>query len=507
MKLNTWNTLPLLILVALLAYGNIFTQGFVYDDRELVVDNPTVRSLSQVPQNLTSHYWSGSRSQGNLYRPLINISLTIDYAIHGLNPKGYKLSNFALHVLASWAVFLLGTALLANRGVALIAALLFVVHPLHTEAVTSIAGRTELLWTAFALLSLWFWLSSSNIQSEATDRQRYRNTMRFWLALLMWLLALLSKESALLLPVFFFLADLKNMPPGFKPSFASCVKETVVAGLRGRYAAVAMLAVLYLTTRWRILGFFGLGGPAMIPFLDNPLAHADFSIRLYTAPVLFARYVWQHFWPLHLSADYSFNQLPILNSPFSAAALAGLALTSGLLALSWVFWRSRHLLLLPLWIWLLPLLAVSNPLAPIITIYAERLAYFPSAGFVMLAAFAGMAVLGKRFARYDARLLHCGFALLIILLSFLAYRRNKVWNDEPSFFAAMVRDAPQSARAHHNYGHLLMETGKMAEAEKEFMQALQIVPDLAPAHLNLGLLRERAGDLDGAIAKFRQAIL
>lgn len=506
MKWNAWNALPLILLVCILAYGNIFTQQFVYDDRELVTENPAIRQLSQLPQVFASHYWSGSRPAwaGNLYRPLVGASLALDYAVGGLNARVYKVTNFSLHLLCSWLVFLLGRRIACSPQVSLAAALLFAVHPLHTEAVTSIVGRTELLSTLFGLLAIYTWLGIPGSYKEPYSPGGSGEA--YWLALLCLLLALLSKESAVLLPVLFLIADAWRFHAEGQGTYVSALKRALSGGLKCRYWGVAGLLIFYGSLRWKVLGFIGLGGADMIPKMDNPLAHADALNRALTALALFWKYLWQHVWPFGLSADYSFNQIPIVASLMSAEVLAGLLLGLVFLAAGLGFRTGLGRYTLPLWIWVFPLLAASNLLTPVITIYAERLTYLPSAGFALASVMGASAVVQRISSPILRRMVGPAFAAVLLVLSYSAYQRNKVWADEGTFLEAMVRDAPRSARAHHNWGNHLLEIGRVDEAEKEFQAALKIMPELAASHVNLGLIEEGRNNLDAALTEYQRAI-
>src|SRR5262249_48983466 len=144
-----------ILFTTLLCYWNSLLGEFVGDDHIVVERNRDIRSLSYIPKLFHQNYWGeGYEDQGN-YRPLTNVSFAVNYAVGGLEPFGYHLLNVLLHAANGALVFLLIRRYTKHEYLSLAAALLFIVHPVHVEAVSQIAGRTELLAGVFCLLS-WF---------------------------------------------------------------------------------------------------------------------------------------------------------------------------------------------------------------------------------------------------------------------------------------------------------------------------------------------------------------
>src|SRR4051812_17870613 len=176
--------------LAAIVYLNAFGQGFVLDDTRLIRDNVRIRSLSDVPHLFVSSYWGTGGAQA-LYRPLPLATYAVNYAIDGLSTHGYTAVNVALHVSVSLLLMTLVRALGGSVVASGVAGVLFAVHPVHTEAVTGLSGRPELLAAFFVLLAL--------------HLHRRARAARFgaWRAragvLACFACALLSKESAITL--------------------------------------------------------------------------------------------------------------------------------------------------------------------------------------------------------------------------------------------------------------------------------------------------------------------
>src|SRR5574341_516770 len=201
---STFAALALLVLLAGLAYAATLGNGFVYDDITLIGENKLLKRLDSIPQLLVSDWWKGveeqigrvrpddgSPSSGDRrYRPLVAITYVLNYTIGGPAPLGYHLVNALLHAVVSWLLYLVALDLGFSAGASLVAAVLFAVHPLHSEAVAWVVGRPELLMSLGVLAGLWCAIRG------------YR-----WLALAAFVCGLLSKEQAVVLPALVVLAE------------------------------------------------------------------------------------------------------------------------------------------------------------------------------------------------------------------------------------------------------------------------------------------------------------
>ena len=176
-------------------YLNSLHNDFNLDDNAIIKENPLIRTLSNLPKIFVSNYWANTPYEKGvlLYRPLVIATFAVDYALWGNNPFGFHLANLLINVANAALVLLLLAMLFGNQLRPLqlaLAALLFVFHPIHTEAVNMVVGRTELLATMFGLLTFIFYL-------------------RCWqkTAFLTFFLALLSKEIAVTIPIMIFLYE------------------------------------------------------------------------------------------------------------------------------------------------------------------------------------------------------------------------------------------------------------------------------------------------------------
>jgi len=456
----------LLVALAVFPYLNTLGNALVYDDLALTGENDRVRSLDPRPIFLGR---SLERYEVEWYRPLTIYTFALNYAVHGLRPEGYHVVNLALHASTVLLLYRIALGLLPSGTGALVAAGLFATHPIHVEAVAPASGRADLLATFFALLAGWLWL---------TARER-AGTARLAVIALSTLAAFLSKESAVAIGVLL-----------------------VVSSLLGRARS---LSVLLLFT---MLGYFALrvaatGGWLAVPgtsirTLENPLVEAEPAVRLATGGWVLVQYLGLLLAPLTLSADYSFDQIPLITSLADGRLWATFFAMVALSLVLFLSWKRNPALGSFLVLFLVSWVPVSNTILPIGTIKAERLMYLPSA-FLALAA-------GALACHRYRRLTWLVVTPILVAYAARTVARNQDWRSQETLFAATVKTAPRSAKARFNYGTELLGQGRLTEAAREFETALRIAPRYPEAANALGSVFLQKQDLARAEAYFRGAI-
>jgi len=448
--------LGLLIAVVALVYGNSLRNGFTMDDDLYVSGNPQVTAP-------TLRGLFGPHRITKVFRPLTFTSFAVNWFMDRGQPRGFHVVNLLLHAAGACLLYLLLQNLLAlsanGKTVAFAAALLFAVHPIHTEAVSSIVGRAELLAAGF-LISAWL--------------LHLRN--RELPALLCFVAALLSKESAV---AFLPLVVVGDYARGkLRPYF--------------QYAGIAAITAVYLGILWSVQGG-RLGVEALtISRIDNPLAALSPTWRILNALRIDWKYVALQFYPATLSCDYSFNEIPLYfdlrhTLPW---AIAGVALIG---AWIWAVREKRSAWALAGGMYFAGFAATANVVIPSGTIMGERLAYFPSAGFCLLIASA--------WAWPYMRQRRAAWGVLAVIVAALGLRtavRNPDWKDNLSLYSAAVRAVPGSAKMHANLGAAYLEANQRELARKELQTALQIYPNFPQAFESLGLLESRDGNYQAA---------
>jgi Tfp pilus assembly protein PilF len=439
----------LLLAVVALIYGNTLRNEFTMDDGIYVLRN------SQVTQASVQGLFAANKLT-NVFRPVTFATLALNWRLGGARPFGFHLFNLILHACVTWLLFLLLDELLGAspqaKIVAFAAALIFAVHPLHTEAVASISGRAELLAAGFLFAA---WILHLNDQQIP--------------ALICFVLALLSKESAVVFLPLLLVGDYARGK--WKPIL--------------RYALFAGITLLYLGLLWKVQG--RRFGQVTIAQLDNPLAVIPPQWRILNALRVAWKYAELHFYPAKLSCDYSFNTIPIYmdwRHTLPALLLAMAAIGAWI----WAVWKRRSGLILAGGIYLGGFAITANILMPTGTIMGERLAYLPSAGFCLLAA------LGWNWLRGRRRTVAVAAAAAIIAaFGMRTMVRNLDWKDNMSLYSAGVRVSPGSAKMHGNLGGEYQAAVQWDLAASEYETALRINPDYPDVLAAYGLLEAWRG--------------
>ena len=468
----------------------------MFDSASVIGRDPRIRqvTLENIESILTGGYRYDNATVG-LYRPFTTFSYLLNYAVLGNGPRpvGYHRVNLVLHEVNVALVYALGVLILGETAPALALAAIWGLHPLLTESVTNIVGRADLL-AAFGVLA---GLLCHARGAAATGRRGMA-----WLAGLAaaQTVALFSKENGAVLPGVMLLYDLTW------PERAQWRRRAPA------YAAVALpLAVFF----WLRSGF---GMHMLIDYAENPLVSAGFWTARLTAVKVVGKCLWLFLWPAHLSADYSYNAVPLFGWRLSnwedakaliaLAVLLGAALLALLLAVRWR--RTGKPLLFFLVFSFVALAPTSNLIVLIGSIMAERFLYLPSVGLAGCIV-AAVCLLGRRRLlqrRVAAPVAWAALGLVCLVFTGRTHTRNFDWQDSLSLWTSAVDVCPASARPHYNRAiELERIPGRLPEAIAEYREAVRVEPDRADSHDNLGnALSGIPGLLPEAIDEYRAAL-
>lgn len=427
----------------------------------------------------TYSWWGAARADAPGYRPLSTWSFALNHDLAGSRVFSWHAVNVVLHALIAWLVYLLAIDLGARTMGAVAAASLFLVLPIHVEAVAWIVGRAELLATLAYATGLLCVLR----------HRRSRGVGYAVAAALVVALGCFAKENAATLLA--------------APVFAGLVLD---GGERERRRDAGMLAALALGIfAYGAVRFFADGAStasAAGDLLDNPLSLLPLGTRLLGALSVLGRYLALTIWPHPLSVDYSFDAIGIgpgfVADRYTAVALLALG---GLAAAGYAGGRR---VAFPLLLAAASFSLVSNTVLLIGTVMAERLFYLPTLGLVLAVVPAWEAAAAA--AQRGRRALLILFALVCIVYAGSSFRRAYDWRSSVALFESAVRAHPRSARARMELGGAYGRVGRVADAEREFAAAVDVLPTYAAALYNLGNLRARDGRLDDAASAYRRAL-
>ena len=456
----------------MILYLNVLPNTFIFDDWQQVVENPFLRRSDGLRKIFTTGVleFMGPVAVSNFYRPLMHSAFYLMFRLSGLNPAGYHTLSILLHAAICLLVYAVIARLSGRRLTAVVAALLFAAHPVHTEAVAWISAYPELLCAFLTLLVLWLYLRAEQAQGKAR------------VALLMltgpvFLLALLAKEIAVAVPLLLACYELLVRRAPWR---------VALRAVWPAYASFAVAAAGYLAARLHAL-------KALMPASQDPIPAAE---HLWTAVGLFFRYFWVQVWPLELHAFYYLERN---RSPLEPIVLAGLATLLATAVLGWWLYRRRHPEVLAVALYLLPLApAFLLPYSSIGWLMAERYLYLPSVGFCWLLA-AGLIAAADR---WGYRPLGVLFVIVLVACSVRTVLRNRDWADEVAFYQRTVHAFPGFPHAYLNLGEALLRRNRLPEALEATHAAARLSPTYPDPHVNLGLIPLAAGGSGGCHPPF-----
>lgn len=464
----------LIALVAFLVYANTLSHGLVYDDK-IILESPLLAHPFDVKAVFSNGFYDKIKSDVALYRPLCDWSCVLNWRINewftgkGDSHAGFHLVNVLFHTAACCLAFAWLVEIGIQRWVGLASALLFAVHPIHVETVANVTGRSDAMAMMFGLAFL------------VLHRRE-----RAVLAALAYLFALWSKESAIAFLPLAIATDVLVRPTGKRPAV-------------GAWIALGITLAVWLALRATAMQH--LGSP--VPYIENPLFVAPFVGRLLTACSIQLDYLRLQLVPVGFSTDYSFNQIPLVKSALEPRFLGFIAVLVGATLLAWWSRKRRPEIALGVLGYAMLFSTTSNLAVPIGTIMAERLAYMPSI-FVCLLVCTLVWIALDRFGTGWAAL---ATGVIVALFGVGTLCQNRVWSDELTLFADQVRTAPNSAKAHFNYGVALALSRREREALGEYERSLAIYPEYAQTWYCKGnALYRLKGDPTSIIDAYRNAI-
>lgn len=379
----------------------------------------------------------------------------------------------------------------------------FAIHPIHTEAVAWISGRSEILFTAAGAAAWWFHLKAR------------QGGLRYAVPAVIGVAASLGfKETAVIWPLIFAVGD--ALFPPFRIAPLPPDAQAQVAGPRPRrvrlpvlYAVYGLLIVLWLLARHTLIGQVA-GTEQNRPYFLNPLAEeAWWPARPFTCLRILALAVDRVAVPFAPCFDYGFNQIPLIRGPLHLDALlavAGMIVWAAAAGMAWAHGRAgiaaRGALLAGA-VFLIAWLPVSNLFFPVISMLAERNLYLPSLGWCLALGIAAEAA-RRKLARHRAWLV-AGGVVLAAAMSALTLARNTLFSSEVTLAASTSANCPASARGHFFHGSALAGVGREKEAVDAYRRAVEIAPEYAEARAELAMSLARSGRRAEAAAEALRA--
>ncbi|NWS19999.1 TMTC3 protein, partial [Pachyramphus minor] len=477
----------LIVGVVAACYWNSLFCGFVFDDVSAILDNKDLHPSTPLKNLFQNDFWGTPMSEERShksYRPLTVLTFRLNYLFSELNAVSYHFLNLVFHMVVC-IVFLKVCKLFLDNRSSVVASLLFAVHPIHTEAVTGVVGRAELLSSIFFLAAF-----LSYTKSKGPD-----NTI-VWtpIAVTVFLVAVatLCKEQGITVVGIccayeVFIAQGYTLPT---------LLDTAVQILRGKGSipfsmlqTLLKLIVLMFSTLLLVVVRVQVIQSQLPVFtrFDNPAAVSPSPARQLTFNYLLPVNAWLLLNPSELCCDWTMGTIPLVESLLDVRNVATLTFFCFLGALIIFSLRypgdSSKTVLMALCLIVLPFIPASNLFFPVGFVVAERVLYVPSMGFCILVAHGWKKLSNKSVLR---KISWVCLAAVLFTHALKTLHRNWDWESEYTLFMSALKVNKNNAKLWNNVGHALENEKNFERALQFFIQATQVQPDDIGAHMNVG---------------------
>lgn len=461
-KVNIYRKIIFIILIIALGFGtyaNSLNGGFLYDDIYLIKYNAYIKPPVNIVGIFSRNIGAGSGVDYYFYRPLQIFTYALDYSVWKLNPVGYHLTNILIHILVALCIYWLINILFASDILSLLTSLLFVIHPINTEAVSYISGRADPLAALFILLSLILYIKG------ATSTKSYLSSC------VLFILAILSKEGALILiPLLLWYGYAFNNKISLK-----------------RIIPFLVIAAIYIISR--VIVYKNIVSPFIYP--------TTFFQRLPGVFVSLVKYIKLLFLPFNLHMEHGLRFFSLLD----VRAILGVLVFIFCFIYLFKHRATKGLFFFSIGWFFITLFPVSN-IFPINAYMAEHWLYLPAIGFFLVVAKGLDSLYKLKNSRIISVIIFLG---LLIFYSTLTIKQNTYWNNPLVFYAKTLEYTPDSQRMYFNLGEFYKDSGNKEGAFRAFIRAIELDPAYFEACYSLGNLYNDVNDKESAIRLFKKA--
>uniref|UniRef100_A0A4Y0BL38 dolichyl-phosphate-mannose--protein mannosyltransferase n=1 Tax=Anopheles funestus TaxID=62324 RepID=A0A4Y0BL38_ANOFN len=484
-------------LIAALCYLNGIQGDFVHDDIPAITLNKDVLGIGPVAQVFRNDFWGtpmADLSSHKSYRPLTTLTFRLNYLTFGLRSVWFHATNVALHAVATMLFTRVCLTIAGlRRNFAILAGVLFAVHPIHTEAVTGIVGRADVLACIFFLISLLVY----------HGRSHEPDMNSIWLSIVLGGLSMLAKETGITVFLLNVAYDTYRNWPALKRTVQDMRWSEETHQFGRRVSRVLLSMGVLLAVRLALLQ----GSLPRFSQQDNPTAfHPNLYVRLLTFCYLAAFNWWLLLCPSTLSHDWQMGSIPLVTTvsdprnllTFIAFGAVLLFACRGLMDCE----HQRHVpVVLGFLLLVLPFLPATNLVVTVGFVVAERVLYIPSMGCLILVVYGA-----QRLWERSDRLRRPILLLTIVLLAagcLKTIARNQDWSSREALLRSGLKTLPHNAKMHYNFGNFLRDSSQPEPAIAHYREALRLWPTYASAHNNIGTLMPQFATAE---YHFREAI-
>ena len=477
-----FNRLVVLVFIAtgFVIYGNTLANQMFWDDFDFILNNLYLRDWQYLPNFFSENVIAGAGLMSNYWRPVLQIVFSFEWHTWGDFAPGYHFVNIIFHITDAVLLFFVLNLIFKKKWLSVVTALVFLVHPLQTEAVSYVNSLGDSLSVFWMLGGTWFYLK----YLENANRQYY------YVSAFFYILALMSKETAIIMPALLALAH-----------FFVFAKEIAV-GERAKKIAkevwpFLLMAGIYILLRATSLNFIN----SFNLYNEQNVFTSSIFTRIFTFFHILTIYLGLLFWPVGLHME---RMVSVSTSLFSGPVILGALIFLGLLTLA--IWNVRKYPILSfgiLWFFI-GLAPTSNIAVPINGMLYEHWLYFPMIGIALIIIWLGTRIFEKF---HQTKILFITLLIISIsALSVLTIKRNRQWHDPIVFYNQTLAYTPGSYRVLNNLGMAYADAKDSAKAKETYEKAIATDPKNPIAYHNLANIYRDAGEKSQAIEIYEQAI-
>jgi protein O-mannosyl-transferase len=468
----------LLILLGLIIYSNSLHNSFHFDDELSVTNNSAIRNIGNL-RNIWNFYPA---------RFIAHLSFSINYHFNHFDVFGYHLANLLIHIISAILVyfFILLTfstprmkdeniAKYANL-IALFSALIFLTHPIQTQAVTYISQRIASLAALFYLASLIFY-----IQSRLLEEKLINGSIYYFLSLMMAVMAMFTKEITITLPL---------MVLFYEVYFFKAKRSIKLIRLTPFFITLLIIPLTMLVTRYVNILEMRLARDSI-----TPISPASYLFTQFRVMVTYIRLL---FLPINQNLDYDYA---ISKTLMYLPTLASLLFLISIIIIAKRISNKYKLISFGI-VWFFLTLLPESSVIPIKDVIFEHRLYLPMVGYSFFLVSSIYYLLGKK----TLKGMVIGLLMIVACYSIMTYARNFVWKDEFTLWNDTVHKSPNKARPYNNRGLAYQTKGNLEQAILDYNRAIAIEPNYVEAYSNRGAVYQNKGNLDQAFLDCNKAI-
>lgn len=538
----------IVFVVSVICFSVSYNGDFVFDDNEAILGNKDVLTETPVSNVFINDFWGkklDSKTSHKSYRPLTVLTYRFSHYLGGgLNPLFFHIPNIILHGAISVLLLCVFSILFGGYVVdtatekvkfmaaksSLLCALLFAVHPVHTESVSGVVGRADLLCAVLLILSLLLY-----VRACAVDLKHKNDKLIIFCPATFSIPYLVASMGLCFMSVFakeqgitvigicsaydiivvgcvdlLKLIGLRSQPSRRSKHENDTNKEESilpwVSSLIKRQMLLLTTAITILLLRWRIMG----STTPTFQVFDNPHSFINNTLlRVLNYNYLYAINAWLLVNPWWSCFDWSMGCVPVIDTFSDTRIIAVLALWIIIGALVWTclqghITQDQRSLTMALAFIIVPFLPASNLFFRVGFVIAERILYLSSIGFCMLVVL-GLRKLCVTFPRHKMLMMY-GFVFLLCIFTVRCIQRSKQWKTEMELFSSGVHICPLNAKVHYNIAKLNADNGNIEYAVAKYRKAIELNPEYDQAMNNLGNIMKDLNQLDEAERLLERAV-